>query len=770
VNEVGSRERTQGKQTIKPKRRPRMNTKIFIAILLLLMAISTIYASEDPTEQAEYLQKKQQLDLLAERFKAETGFKGDIETNFEHMKLSRFTGNFDDIDMTNVRDSVAFRQVCNTVISKLLPFIGAKSEQLTPGRINVDSHQIDTRYYQIVNGYKEESGGYLNIYYLCEQKRFGILNVTAEISSELLGKVISQEEAFRIARINFEQTEYCNKLTPESRSRTTILYKSRVVNGEAQPYRLCWRVVFPGLVYYIDAITSEFYTEKYVTNDAYRVSVKGNRYGEDSNFQLTGCKPMAGIEVINGDYQDFTNQAGEISLPNPPDNSYQVSMLSDRFSIWSEGIPEILHINGSNAYTQIDSLYYESCLEDSIASSINAYSYYAPNIFHHIAGQDSLFCKLSNDFSAIGYPNIINDCHGMGTTLGLFDPLLHEIRVASGLNSHVIRHEASHFFTYYTTNFHQFFESTNPINEKLYQAMDESFAEYWLSIGIRSTTHNYGIPHDILSYDVNDIHTFYNTQQLPLNEDFYSWFDNRYPIASTWWSLRNNPLFSLPNPVTEVNAFDDIIVKTLQQDVDPSFTSRYKPRYFYNLLMQRVADSGQTTGLNDKQRAIDAAYSLRGLHFNPKVESFSGGNKGRNVYNLGDPVYAMLSNFPQNTEFTLYVIDHNSYNYVDGGLVPTSSCYAQGFSPIYGTTDENGNYLFPNPIWTASTAGEYDIIVDIGSPTTPDGIIHFTFSAANVMDGIDGRTQPGFIVSDNGIDVVMAEQASAEAQIANAHQ
>lgn len=133
-----------------------MKTKVITAILLLMMAISTIYASEDPTEQAEYLQKKQQLDLLAERFKAETGFEGEIETSFEQMKLSRFTGNFTDIDMTNVRDSVAFRQVCSNVIRKLLPFIGAKSEQLVPGKINVDSRQIDTRYHQIVNGYKVE--------------------------------------------------------------------------------------------------------------------------------------------------------------------------------------------------------------------------------------------------------------------------------------------------------------------------------------------------------------------------------------------------------------------------------------------------------------------------------------------------------------------------------------------------------------------------------------------------------------------------------------
>lgn len=176
-----------------------MNTKVLIAILLLLMAISAVYASEDPTEITEYLQKKQQLDQLAERFKAETGFKGDIETNFEHMKLSRFTGNFDDIDMTNVRDSVAFRQVCNTVISKLLPFIGAKSEQLTPERINIRPDYYAVVYKQMVNGYPIENGGALKITYLpsSNQRRFSILDESVDITEQSKG-IIAAEEANRI--------------------------------------------------------------------------------------------------------------------------------------------------------------------------------------------------------------------------------------------------------------------------------------------------------------------------------------------------------------------------------------------------------------------------------------------------------------------------------------------------------------------------------------------------------------------------------------------
>lgn len=141
---------------------------------------TTSYADAKPA-QADHWEKVRQLDQLAEKFKAETGFTGVIGSYPEQMKLGRFTGNFDDINMTNVRDSIAFRQVCIIVINKLLPYIGAENDQLMPGMIDIDTNQISTRYYQIVNGYKVESSGYLNIYYLFEEKRFGILDVTEEI-------------------------------------------------------------------------------------------------------------------------------------------------------------------------------------------------------------------------------------------------------------------------------------------------------------------------------------------------------------------------------------------------------------------------------------------------------------------------------------------------------------------------------------------------------------------------------------------------------------
>jgi len=64
-------------------------------------------------------------------------------------------------------------------------------------------------------------------------------------------------------------------------------------------------------------------------------------------------------------------------------------------------------------------------------------------------------------------------------------------------------------------------------------------------------------------------------------------------------------------------------------------------------------------------------------------------------------------------------------------------------------------------IWTIPTEagnvdGGYDIIVDFGSPQAPDNQIHFTYTAANVMDGIDGLHEPGFKVVAPTNDLVLA--------------
>ena len=188
--------------------------------------------------------------------------------------------------------------------------------------------------------------------------------------------------------------------------------------------------------------------------------------------------------------------------------------------------------------------------------------------------------------------------------------------------------------------------------------------------------------------------------------------------------------------------------------------------------MQRTADPLHPDSLTTKQQVIAEAYNSRGLKFYPKVESVSSIGSKKNIFGLNEPVRVKVSNCPQNTRINVYVIKHGEYTIADGDTVASLAAhYASGFTPVVtATTDPSGEWTSPTPIWTTpavadSAVGEYDIIVDIGSPTTPDGRIHYAFSGANVMDGFDDRTEPGFQVVDNGIDVVMVQDTSSFSQL-----
>ncbi len=74
------------------------------------------------------------------------------------------------------------------------------------------------------------------------------------------------------------------------------------------------------------------------------------------------------------------------------------------------------------------------------------------------------------------------------------------------------------------------------------------------------------------------------------------------------------------------------------------------------------------------------------------------------------------------------------------------------------STDAEGKWN--GLIWTIPTEGgnlhgDYDIIVNFGSPEAPDDSIIYAFTAADVMDGIDGRTEPGFTVYEDRNSFVM---------------
>ncbi len=109
-----------------------MKTRVLIFSLLMLMAVTAIFASEDTNKNEEYFRKEQELDLLAQRFKTDTGFEGTIQYNYIRMTLSQFRGNFRDISFTAEQDTILFRIAVNSILGRVLPYIAATREQLLP--------------------------------------------------------------------------------------------------------------------------------------------------------------------------------------------------------------------------------------------------------------------------------------------------------------------------------------------------------------------------------------------------------------------------------------------------------------------------------------------------------------------------------------------------------------------------------------------------------------------------------------------------------------
>ncbi|MDD2227796.1 MAG: hypothetical protein PHY48_00105 [Candidatus Cloacimonetes bacterium] len=729
-----------------------MKTRVFLAILLLVV-VAILYCSDDPNENAEYQRKTRELKALSERFKAETGFEGDISYNLQKAKFSILHGTFYNIQLKDPQNEELAERALDQVMLTMSPFTSAREGQLFP--LNIESNQsaVSKKWEQRVNGYGVYPGGYIRIAYNISTNEFVISDATADIPNTPIPINISKDDAKEIMINEYKKSEFYNGRIRGSSQEPSIGYHRISTVGDPTPYRLFWSMMFFQVSYSIDAETLEIYqyenTMKY-----YNYSVKGKTYKPTISglvFDPTTppISPLKAIHVENGSEADYTDLNGIIQLSSVPQDNFTVSLESERWDIRSIYC-------GTNAlnvhyYTEIDSMNYETIIQDTIDTQdlLNPTdpSLYAANIYYHLQKIDSVFTNLSSSFSDVNYPVIFNDNEALPANDwgGIFEVNLNTgalaIHYQNGYNPYIIMHELSHFFTYNRMN-NATFASTMGND-----AMDEAFAEYWLGKGLDTNSFIRNYDGNSIAIDLLDIYnvqssSIYNPQGLPLNEDFYSWYYCGMPIAAVWDNIRVSLWF---------DNFDSKLLEALEAVIEDD-QDKHKPRYFFNLLMQNANTA--------TQNIIKDAYNSRGLHFYPTVESYSSGQKGRNIFGLNDPVNVKVTNCPQNTRINIYVVKHGDYTYTDGAPISSlSSFYPNGFSPnTTATTDASGDW--DGQIWVATEEGEYDIIVDIGSPTTPDDTIHFAFSAADVMDGFDGRTEPGFMVKDNGIDVVVAIDAS----------
>lgn len=234
--------------------------RILLSFFILLLGISYSYADSLPAEETERQAKVRKLDQLAEKFKAETRFRGEITYSTERMRLSHFEGKFPDIQITAYADTASFRAVFEQILDKVLPFTFAKREHLTRSRITNNLGRTKTEYYQQVNGYRVDRAGKISIVYETGRNDFAIGNGTVVLPSQNITPVLTYEDAVRIYDENVEDDEATIKFRKERPFlglRFSNIYNDWEGDTRSE-YRLCW-VGGNTRWICIDAITGQVY-------------------------------------------------------------------------------------------------------------------------------------------------------------------------------------------------------------------------------------------------------------------------------------------------------------------------------------------------------------------------------------------------------------------------------------------------------------------------------------------------------------------------------
>ena len=170
---------------------------VILGVLLAMFMI--LYASEDTSDINEYIQKKQKLDQLVERFKAETGFEGTIETIPNIMRFGVMKGTFSSVPIPASTDTLELRQAFEGVITTILPYIHAPLEQLSSCPIYMRDSEITTDYIQLVNGYRIQSAGFIRITINTSKMWFILSDSTISVTKDHIKCIISADKAKSIA-------------------------------------------------------------------------------------------------------------------------------------------------------------------------------------------------------------------------------------------------------------------------------------------------------------------------------------------------------------------------------------------------------------------------------------------------------------------------------------------------------------------------------------------------------------------------------------------
>ncbi|MCB5270206.1 MAG: hypothetical protein LHW56_00005 [Candidatus Cloacimonetes bacterium] len=226
-----------------------MKTRAIVTLLLLAIC-TAIYASEDITDPEVYWRKTQEMNQMAERFKEDTGFTGEVAHSLNTMRLHVYRGRFSDIPFTADADTTAFRQACERIVEKILPYSPANRSQLTMSRITNQWGRCTTDYKQQVGGYQVEGAGYIMITYDAGRKHFSISDNTVDLP-EGVQINIARDKAISIAIDYFKD----QVSPPEHKLVPYVIDDLRFHNPNKMSYSLKYIIYLGDYVYYVDAFS-----------------------------------------------------------------------------------------------------------------------------------------------------------------------------------------------------------------------------------------------------------------------------------------------------------------------------------------------------------------------------------------------------------------------------------------------------------------------------------------------------------------------------------
>jgi hypothetical protein len=214
--------------------------KLTVLAIVCLLLSSAIVASEYDSEADEIQRKTRALNELAERFKAETGFEGDITYNHQYMRFSRLYGTFNDIHLAAPCDTVLAGQAIDQIMLRFTPFTLAREGQLVLSR-HINSRYMVTKVWkQLVNGYSVHPGGIISISYNIDTQEFIISDSSVDIPNTPIPINISKEDAKQIMLDEYSRSEDRHPYLTGRSQEPSIGYLSLSSDGIPSPYRLYW--------------------------------------------------------------------------------------------------------------------------------------------------------------------------------------------------------------------------------------------------------------------------------------------------------------------------------------------------------------------------------------------------------------------------------------------------------------------------------------------------------------------------------------------------